>query len=135
MSKLFLLFSHTLTDEQTTDARETLGVKDIISLPGYLQNRWSDFPPGLKTINEHLRPILVWLSEQAVAGDYVLIQGDFGAVYLSVTFAFEIGLIPLYATTERHVVELPQPDGSVQVRRRFRHVCFRKYARQPLDFS
>ena len=135
MPKLFLLFSHTLTDEQTVDARQTLGVTEMIALPEHLQARWSDVPPNLDTIDDHLWPILDWLREHAQPGDYVLVQGDFGAVYLSVTFAFAMGLIPLYATTERQVVEIPQPDGSVQVQRSFRHVYFRKYVRQTSDFS
>ncbi len=107
----------------------------MISLPEHLQARWSNVPPHLESIDDHLRPILDWLGEQTQPGDYVLVQGDFGAVYLSVIYAFAVGLIPLYATTERQVVEIPQPDGSVQVQRTFRHVRFRKYAHQTSDFS
>ncbi len=126
MPTLFLLFSHTLTQEQIVDARQTLGVTEFAALET-LQARWSDVPPDLENITEHLRPIFVWLTEQTHPGDYVLIQGDFGAVCATVHFALARDLIPIYATTERQVTEIPLPDGTVQIQRIFRHVRYRRY--------
>jgi hypothetical protein len=57
----------------------------------------------------------------------VLIQGDFGATFLMVNFAFEKGLIPIHSTTEREATEELQPDGSVRLSHRFLHKRFRKY--------
>ncbi len=127
MPKLFLLFSHTLTDAQTADARDSLGITEFVSLPEELQARWSDVPPDLECIDEHLRPVLDWLAKQAQSGDYVLIQGDFGAIVLAVAFAQQQNLVPVYATTARKVVETRLPDGKVNVQRTFQHVRFRKY--------
>jgi len=59
--------------------------------------------------------------------DYVLIQGDFGACYIIVNFAFEIGLIPIYSTTRRAAVEKHENDGSVKLIHQFNHQMFRKY--------
>ncbi|MDY0093895.1 MAG: CRISPR-associated protein Csx20 [Candidatus Vecturithrix sp.] len=126
-SRLFLLFSHALTAEQAYDARAALQVQDILSLPKDLQQRWSNVPPDLETIGDHLRPVLDWLNEQARPGDYVLIQGDFGAVYRAVRFALEHGLTPLYATTTRRVKETRLPNGQVESHRVFQHVRYRKY--------
>lgn len=127
MSKLFLLFSHTLTDEQAADARQALGVTEFMALPPELQAIWSDVPPEIEYIADHLQPVLHWLTQQAQPGDVVLIQGDFGAVYLTVRWALQRRLIPVYATTRREVVETALPDGSIQKQSRFQHVRFRRY--------
>lgn len=125
--RLFLLFSHALTSEQEQDACATLQVQNIQSLPEELQQRWSNVPPDLETIHAHIQPILDWLRAQAHPGDYVLIQGDFGAVYRAVCFAQEHGLTPLYATTTRRVKETRLPDGRVESTRVFQHVRYRRY--------
>lgn len=127
MRVLFLLFSHTLTDEQAADARAALGVTSCVALPDDLQAIWSDIPPDLETLDAHLQPIFEWLAMHAQPGDYVLAQGDFGAVYLSVTWALAHQLIPVYATTARRAVEIRLPDGKVQTQRTFQHVRFRNY--------
>ena len=127
MPKLFLLFSHTLTDDQVADARRSLKVQEFVTLPEDLQAQWSEVPPDLERIDEHLRPVLDWLLEEAQAGDYVLAQGDFGAIYLAVSFARQHGFVPIYATTQRKVEETRLPDGKVQVQRTFQHVRYRKY--------
>ena len=127
MIRFFLLFSHTLTEEQAADARQSLGVTDFIALPPELQAIWSDVPPDAERIAEHLRPIFAWLERQAHSGDVALIQGDFGAAYLAVDFALRRGLRPVYATTRREAVEIRLPDGGIQKQSRFRHVRFRCY--------
>ncbi len=127
MPKLFLLFSHTLTDTQTADARQSLGVTDFITLPEDLQGCWSNVPPEPEGIHAHLRPVLNWLEQQAQPGDYVLAQGDFGAVYMTVDFALQRELIPIYSTTVRQMNEIGLPDGSVRKQSQFRHVRFREY--------
>jgi len=127
MNSLYLIFNHRLTFEQEQAARESLGVDQTISLPSELKDLWSDIPPDIPSLTHYLNPIQDWLSIQAEKNDYVLIQGDFGACYLMVNFAFEHGLIPIYSTTQRHAVEEHNPDGSVKLVRQFRHQIFRKY--------
>jgi len=127
MAKCFLLFSHTLTDEQESDARQTLGVTEFLALPPSLQAFWSDVPPEAAHIADHLQPLLHWLAQQAQRNDVLLIQGDFGAVYLVVTWALQRRLIPVYATTRRDVITTTLPDGSIQKQSRFQHVRFRRY--------
>ncbi len=127
MKTLFLLFSHTLTPEQDADARQALGVTEFAALPPELQAVWSDVPPEAEYIADHLYPVLHWLGQQAQPGDVVLVQGDFGAVCLTVNWARQRRLIPVYATTRREVVETALPDGSIQKQSVFRHVRFRAY--------
>ncbi|MBU0698718.1 MAG: hypothetical protein KKE59_04750 [Proteobacteria bacterium] len=124
---LFLIFNHQFTSHQQSDAHLSLGISKIKELPFELKELWSNIPPHLAEIKEYLDPIKKWLARQAVRGDYVLIQGDFGACYIMVNFAFEIGLIPIYSTTLREALEEHKDDGSVKLIHQFNHQIFRKY--------
>ncbi len=125
--KLFLLFNHQITDEQRKDAAASLAVSSIMEPPEAIRDVWKRIPPELPAIDEHLAPVISWISRQAGAGDYLLVQGDFGATYLMVRFAIEKGMIPIYSTTERIVVEEKQADGTIHLLHAFRHRRFRKY--------
>ncbi|MGB5156443.1 CRISPR-associated protein Csx20 [Desulfobacterium sp. N47] len=129
MSKLFLIFNHQLTALQEKDALISLGADTIQNLPEELQVLWSSIPSNEPEIKPCLKPIETWLSSQSKTGDYVLIQGDFGACYLMVNFAFKHNLIPVYSTTERFAVEEKQANGTVRVIHHFQHEIFRKYGR------
>ena len=124
---LFLIFNHDITPVQERDARDSLGVQQIINMPPDLKEMWRQIPPDLTEISSYLKPIKNWLALQAAESDYVLIQGDFGACYIMVNFAFEISLIPIYSTTQRDVSEEHKEDGIVNLSHQFRHRIFRKY--------
>ena len=126
MKKIFLLFSHTLTETQTNDAKSNLSISDVISLPFYLQEKWSNVPPEIETIKEYLLPIRNFLAENSEYEDVVLIQGDFGAVYHMVNFAKELGLKTVYATTQRTIEEIVI-DGKTVKKSIFEHERFREY--------
>lgn len=130
MPKMLLLFSHELTDDQVKDAKRTLNIDEFIPLPSDLQNLWQNIPSIKPTLNVYLEPFCNWIKENEDPEDYVLIQGDFGAVYLMVNFAFSMNLIPVYSTTERKAEERRMPDNTVKVERVFRHGIFRKYEKE-----
>ncbi len=130
MTSLFLIFNHKLTPEQESDAIISLGIKRIIEMPANLKELWEQIPPHLPEIQEYLKPVKDWLVSESEKGDYVLIQGDFGASFIMVNAAFENRLIPVYATTKRESAEERQPDGSVKMIRQFKHQMFRKYCSQ-----
>jgi hypothetical protein len=127
MCKMLLLLSHKLTEDQKEDANTALGVREFLALPDDIQNLWMQIPPTKPLLSEYLEPIRSWIKENADHGDYVLIHGDFGAVYLMVNYAFSASLIPVYATTERMVVEKLMPDNVVKSERLFKHKIFRRY--------
>ena len=129
MPDILLLFSHKLTLEQERDLRENWEVKNIFGLPDHLQKLWSNIPPDLTNLSSYLKPIKDWLKENGKRGDLVLIQGDFGAVYIMVNYCFKLGLVPVYATTEREARERISPKGEVVINRVFRHKIFRVYGR------
>lgn len=124
---ILLLFNHTPTQLQLEDAQTSLGVEKSISVPRELASIWNSVPPELENIEGYLEPLRNWVVKTARPGDYVLIQGDFGATFLMVKFAFERGLIPVYSTTERLAEEEHGPAGSVKLVHNFRHVRYRKY--------
>ncbi len=124
---LFLIFNHEITPVQESDAGGSLGIQQIRCLPPDLKALWRQIPPDLTEINNYLEPIKTWLARQAKTNDYALIQGDFGGCYLMVHFAFELGLIPIYATTRRMAKEEVLDDGSIRMLHQFQHQIFRKY--------
>ncbi len=124
---LILLFNHTLTNAQENDARESLGVSKIITPPADIQQLWSQVPPDTDDLAGHLAPLFVWLNSVARTGDFVLVQGEFGASCLAVKESFRLGLIPVYSTTRREAFEEHLPGGRVEIRHVFSHVRFRRY--------
>jgi len=125
--QLFLLFNHRLTPLQKQDAYKSLGIKSIQEPSPGIKKIWGQIPPDLPTVTDYLKHVQAWLLEKAVKDDYVLIQGDFGACFILVCFAFDIGLIPVYSTTQREAVETAGEDGAVKITHQFKHRIFRKY--------
>lgn len=126
MKKLFLLFSHTLTEVQEEDALNALGVNEFVALPEALQKLWSNIPPHLTKLDEYLEPLKEYIRSNANKGDVFLIQGDFGGCYEMVNFVKSMGLTAVHSTTTRDVVE-KTVDGKVEKFSRFEHVIFRLY--------
>ena len=122
--KMYLLFSHKLTNEQIEDAKK-LGVDEFVYLPEDLQKKFSNVPPELESIKKYAKDFEKFL-EKAKNGDYVLIQGDFGLTCHLVNFSKNRGLIPVYATTKRISKDMKK-DGKIIKMSEFKHIKFRKY--------
>ena len=127
MNKFFLIFSHRLTEQQILDAKSKLGIKEFIYLPRSLQEIWSQIAPEFELPINNLNKILEFLQNKSKNGDYVLVQGDFGATYYLVSFCFKNNLIPVYSTTKRIIVEEKNVEGKTLKTNMFEHVGFRKY--------
>jgi len=127
MSKrMFLLFSHSLTELQKKDAKESLGVVEFIELPLELQKLWSNIPPEINNLNSYLEPIKNFIKDNAKKFDIVLIQGDFGGCYKMVTFVKSLNLKAVHSTTKRDAVE-KIVDGKVVKTSTFEHIIFREF--------
>jgi hypothetical protein len=126
MKKMFLLFSHDLTQTQIDDGKENLKIDIFVSLPNNLQKAWSNIPSDTLSIKEYLLPFCDFLVEETNLEDIVLIQGDFGAVYQMVNFAKALGLKTVYATTRR-VIEEVVIDNKTVKKSIFEHRRFREY--------
>ncbi|WP_297988410.1 CRISPR-associated protein Csx20 [uncultured Campylobacter sp.] len=123
MKTLFTLINHTLTSEQEEDARKNLNVDKFINIT---DARWSDIDPSEKSVIEFVEAYKDKLKKQAKAGDVLLVQGDYGATYNMIRFAKNMGLIAVYATTNRIVSERVE-NGKVVIKREFKHARFREY--------
>lgn len=123
---MILLFSHILNQQQIDDAKNSLHVSEFISMPQDLQKIWSNLDADLETIATSLEPIKIFLQKNSNKGDVVLIQGDFGASYMMVSFAKELRLIPVYATTKRTISEIIENEKTVK-KSVFEHRRFREY--------
>lgn len=126
---MFIILSHELTEEQKEDAKERLGVTDFVKMPEELSVVWRSIPPDADSVSTMLSSIKGWLKDQAREGDIALIQGDFGATFHMVDFAFNNGIRPVYSTTKREVKESVNSAGEIVSERRFKHVRFRNYER------
>lgn len=126
MNKMFLLFSHTLTKNQKDDAMKSFGIEEFIYLPKDLQELFSNVPNDLKKLSEYLIPIKLFLKKYSKEGDFVLIQGDFGATYILVNFAKSLKLKAVYSTTKRVTQEFEE-DGKIIKKSIFEHERFREY--------
>lgn len=124
---MILLFSHKLTEEQKEKAKEEFKISEFIYLPDDLQNKWSSIDPSLDNIDEELTDIKSWILKTCNANDYVLIQGDYGAMHKMVNFSREEKLIPIYSTSQRQAKEVRNYDGKIEISHIFQHVRFRKY--------
>ena len=123
MKILFTLINHTLTSEQEEDARKNLNVDKFINIADAM---WSDIDPSEKSVIKFVEIYKDKLKKQAKAGDVLLVQGDFGATYNMIRFAKNMGLIAVYATTNRIVSEQVE-NGKVVIKREFKHARFREY--------
>lgn len=123
MKTLFTLINHTLTSEQEEDARKNLNVDKFVNIADAM---WSDIDPSEKSIIKFVETYKDKLKKQAKVGDVLLVQGDFGATYNMIRFAKNMGLIAVYATTNRIVSEQVE-NGKVVIKREFKHARFREY--------
>jgi len=126
MKRMFLLFSHKLTDSQEADAKNSLGVSEFVYLNENLQELWSNIPPDMADIKGYLEPLVEFLKYSLSREDIVLVQGDFGATCYISKVLKELGGVPVYATTKRDVVEIKVGD-KIEKKSVFEHVMFREY--------
>ncbi len=126
MTTMFLLFSHKLTNDQIVSAKEDLNCENLVYLPEELQNLWSNIPPTEEGY-EHLVKFKNFILNNYKKGDYTLIQGDWGYTYHMVNFCKEIGVIPVYSTTERNSKDIINNDGSISKISLFKHVIYKRY--------
>lgn len=123
MKKLFVLLNHSLLPEQFQEAQVRFGVTHVVTLSN---DTWLGIDPYPATIAHQLEPYKNRLLIEACDGDYLLVQGDFGATFTMATFAKKNGIIPIYATTERKATQVIE-NNRVITRREFGHVQFREY--------
>lgn len=126
MTTMFLLFSHKLTNDQIVSAKEDLNCENLVYLPEELQNLWSNIPPTEEGY-EYLVKFKNFILNNYKKGDYVLIQGDWGYTYHMINFCKEIGVIPVYSTTERNSKDIINNDGSISKISLFKHVIYKRY--------
>jgi len=127
MKKMFLLFSHKLTSKQITNATEQFAVEEFVYLPNNLQQIWSNISPDLEKLTDILEPLKSFIEKNSKKDDVILIQGDFGAVYIMVNFCKNLGLTTVYATTKRVVSEFKNDNGQSVKKSIFEHRRFREY--------
>lgn len=123
--KLYTIFSHILSAEQRTDAREQFAVSEVVEFSDKLLKLWSNIPANKEKIKPLLEPLWEHLKD-IKKDDYVLVQGDFGATYIVVEWVKSQGATAIYATTQRDTVEKIEKGKSIKTSI-FSHVRYRIY--------
>lgn len=127
--KMLLLFSHPLSERQKSDAGRSFGIFDFVPLPAELQQLWSQVPAEEESLKPVMECFTQWLERESAAGDFVLIQGDFGLTFSMVDWCLDHDLIPVYPTTVRLARDEDQGGGLIKSIHYFHHVKFRRYRR------
>jgi len=116
-----------MTESQIEDAVNALKVEKFIFPPENLQKIWEQIPADNEDILDIVEPVLQWLLDNSNEGDYIFVQGDFGATLLVVSWAFKHDRIPVYSTTQRKYESTINEKGEVVNVHTFKHVRFRRY--------
>jgi hypothetical protein len=127
MRKMFLLFSHKLTESQREDAIKTYNIGEFVNLPENFQNMWSQIPAEFSNdeVIKFIEPITKWLKETSSSQDVALVQGDYSATFYLAKFCREIEITPVSSTNKRVAKEIT--DGNkVHVSHTFEHIIYRE---------
>ncbi|MDH7553659.1 MAG: CRISPR-associated protein Csx20 [Spirochaetota bacterium] len=127
MISMCVLMNHRMTESQNNDAVNALKVEKFIFPPENLQKIWEQIPADNEDILDIVEPVLQWLWDNSNEGDYIFVQGDFGATLLVVSWAFKHDRIPVYSTTQRKYESTINEKGEVVNVHTFKHVRFRRY--------
>lgn len=128
MRKFIVLMSHDMSDIQKNDAYENLKVTEIIEAPSEIKAIWGNVDPISDLDISKLDKVISWIKNISEKGDYILVQGEFGATFYIVDYCFKSNLIPVYATSIRRVEETREGD-RVLTNRVFVHEGYRQYIR------
>lgn len=128
MKKFIVLMSHDMSDIQKNDAYENLKVAEIIEAPAEIKAIWGNVDPISDLDISKLDKVISWIKNISEKGDYILVQGEFGATFYIVDYCFKSDLIPVYATSIRRVEETREGE-RVLTNRVFVHEGYRQYIR------
>ena len=128
MKKFIVLMSHDMSDIQKNDAYENLKVAEIIEAPAEIKAIWGNVDPISDLDISKLDKVISWIKNISEKGDYILVQGEFGATFYIVDYCFKSNLIPVYATSIRRVEETREGE-RVLTNRVFVHEGYRQYIR------
>ena len=124
MKKMFLFFSHILTETQIQEAKTRYDIDTFVYLPENIQKQWSQIEPYGESI--YMTDFYDFLTKNAAKDDFVLIKGDYGAVYNLVNYAFSLELNPVYSTTVRGKSINTSDDDKLSLDA-YKHCRFRRF--------
>lgn len=113
-----------LTDIQIEDLKSQYNIYAVNRLPITLSKVWNGINPMGQLDTHKFRELREFVLTKKQEGcNYIYIKGDRGAEFYMVSYAFIIGMQPLYSTTYRTV----HSDLICGEKTEDQHVFFRKY--------
>ena len=126
MSRMFLLFNHTLSPIQVADATDNHGVQEFVSLPADLHAQFRQVDPATSVLGL-AGEVVGFLEESGIdEEDLVLLQGEFRLSFAVATFLLSKGIKVVVATSRRDSVE-SVVDGKTVKKAVFVHLGFMPY--------
>jgi hypothetical protein len=126
--KLFVAFSHTLTADQISDAKASLGIEVIKTIQESFPDQHKKMvaiPAQWKT--KQVKDLAEEIVSSAIqmGSTHIYVAGEPVLAYYAMTAAITLGLVVVQSTTERVSSEALQPDGTVVKTAVFKHVQWR----------
>ncbi len=127
-TKLFILLSHRINDEQLLLLIRMYGAIELIYLPENLQTTFSNVDPNLQSLKNISVEIISWLKTYPISlSDKVVLQGESGLCFILLQWLFKQNIEVIYSTTLRHCKEIKLANGSIELRHFIKPIQFRKY--------
>jgi len=125
---LFVAFSHSLTEDQVSDAKLSLGVEKVVTLQEVdpvLQKEFSQVPAQAST--EDIFYLAAKVVDRAIkaGASHFYVAGEPGVVVRASILAKLADIKVVQSTTARDSVEEIQEDGTVKKTAVFKHVQWR----------
>lgn len=122
------MLNHELTPMQIKELEHVFFVSCIVYPDNYLNSLWAGIPTVQALTADDLSPFTLWIDENSHSKDLIIIQGEFGASFFLIEYAFSKGLIPLHSVTKRVAHETKEDETIIRTYT-FQHICFRRYLR------
>ncbi|MGQ9842575.1 MAG: CRISPR-associated protein Csx20 [Spirochaetota bacterium] len=129
MPRMVLLTNHELTNAQIEEAKQRYQIERFIKPPLDIQKIWKAVPADKDTLHNEAEVIISWLQHTTTQGDFLLVHGDFGMVFMLVEWALRNNRVAVYSTTERRYTQSTDEQGNMINIHVFKHVRFREYMR------
>jgi len=135
--KLFVAFSHKLTQDQINDLKESLGIVDYILLRDYnpvLQDIFSNVDPELSAmdIRKEISEKIINAAE-ANGCTYLYVAGEPTVVLLTTVLAVNNTMRVIQSTTQRISKDIEMDDGTIKKVSEFKHVQWRDITNEILN--
>ncbi|MBT3217819.1 MAG: TIGR02221 family CRISPR-associated protein [Proteobacteria bacterium] len=127
LPKMVNITNHRLTPDQVEDARNSMGIKEVLELPPELKEAWATVPLDTAGMLAVVSTVFDWVWNKTSKNDVILVQGEYGATFALVSHLNAAHRRTVHATSKREVTERQNEHDSTETIRHFVHRGYRDY--------